>query len=216
MSWLKNVLGIGRKAEHAPAPIEGPLGLAPQRAIDFDAAMRILLAGDSQVRLPDSQPIWAEGVIDLGEQHWLSRYYLDEDDFWLQVQTSGHRDGQVSTIILFNYLDCVSISSEQGLALLAGKESKVGLPTYVLNGLTYEREWGVGDGQTELVSFIEHVRNPESRYTVSHHAMLYSRETGLSERREFLLFAVEENESGEISFSTSLGVSLSSIDLKVI
>ncbi len=216
MSWLKDVFGIGRRAEQAPDPIKGPLGLAPQRAIDFDAAMRLLLDGNSKVRLPPSQPIWAEGVIDLGEQHWLSRYYLNDEEFWLQVQTTGCRDGEVSTIILFNYLDCVAISSERDLAAIAGEGSNVGLPTYELGGRTFEREWGAGEGQTELVSLIEHVQNPESRYAVNHHSMLYSRETGLSERREFLLFSVEETEGGDINFSTSLGVSLSSIDMKVI
>jgi hypothetical protein len=43
--------------------------------------------------------------------------------------------------------------------------------------------------------------------------MLYVREIGLTDRREFLLFSVEEDAEGTISLSTSLGVSLYTTDL---
>ncbi|MNZ99060.1 hypothetical protein D3C78_1183710 [compost metagenome] len=66
------------------------------------------------------------------------------------------------------------------------------------------------------MSFFERVTNPEDKYGVSHQAMLYSRETGLTDRREFLLFSVEESVQGDVSFSTSLGVSLFTTDLRVI
>ncbi len=218
MNWLKRVLGLGAPA---PAPTQqplrtGPMGLASQCAVGFDKTISLLLDGQSTVRIPAEQQVWSEGVIDLGEQNWLSRYYFDDEDYWLQVQTSGSRDGQVDTVILFNYLSSVSISSTQELAKVAGPQSKVGLPTYTLDGKEYAREWGASDGQTELVSFSERVTNPEDNYGVSHQAMLYSRETGLTDRREFLLFSVEEAENGDVSFSTSLGVSLSTTDLRVI
>lgn len=218
MNWLKRVLGLGAPE---PTPTQqprrtGPMGLAPQCAVGFDKSISLLLDGQSIVRIPAEQQVWSEGVIDLGEQSWLSRYYFDDEDFWLQVQTSGARDGQVDTVILFNYLNCVSISSTQELSQVAGPQSKVGLPTYTLDGKEYVREWGASTGQTELVSFFERVTNPEGKYGVNHQAMLYSRETGLTDRREFLLFSVEEAENGDVSFSTSLGVSLSTTDLRVI
>ncbi len=43
--------------------------------------------------------------------------------------------------------------------------------------------------------------------------MLYARDTGLTDRREFLLFSVEEDAEGTISLSTSLGISLYTTDL---
>jgi hypothetical protein len=46
--------------------------------------------------------------------------------------------------------------------------------------------------------------------------MLYARETGLTERREFLLFSVEEDAEGTVSLSTSLGMSLYTTDLSII
>lgn len=217
MQWLKRALGLAApKPAELPLPATGPLGIYLRCTVDFDSSLKLLLADQSSVRVPANQQVWAEGVIDLGEQSWLSRYYLDEEDFWLQVQTSGKRDGQVHNIILFNYLDSISLSSNDELAQIAGPQSKVGLPTYELNGSVFTREWGYGDGQTELVSFFEQVSNPESKYGVQHKAMLYSRDTGLTDRREFLLFSIEESEQGDVTFSTSLGVSLSSTDLRVI
>lgn len=214
MNWLKRTLGLG--AGQAPARPDGPLGMAPRCAVGFDGALALLLDGQSRVRIPADQQVWSEGVIDLGEQSWLSRYYLDDEDYWLQIQSSGTRDGQVDSIVLFNFLSCVTVSSEHELAQLAGPHSEVGLARYTWDGELYTREWGYGDGQTELVPFFERVRNPEHNYGVQHQAMLYSRETGLTDRREFLLFSVEEGEQGDVRFSTSLGITLSTTDLRVI
>lgn len=215
MNWLKRVLGLGG---HAPAPVKptGPLGLTQRGAVSFDRSLGLLLEGQSQVRIPSDQQVWSEGVINLGQQSWLSRYYFDDEDFWLQVQTSGARDGQVDSLILFNFLSCDAVSSDRELAMIAGPSSPVGLPTYTLDGVTYEREWGHGEGQTELVPFHEELRNPEDHYMVMHRAMLYSRPTGLTDRREFLLFSVEESSNGDFQVSTSRGISLSTTDLRVI
>lgn len=218
MNWLKRTLGL---AAPKPAPTtqalrNGPLGLAPRCAVGFDKSLGLLLDGQSRVQIPAEQQVWSEGVIDLGEQSWLSRYYFDDEDFWLQVQTSGTRDGQVDTVILFNYLASASVSSTDELAQIAGPHSQLGMPSYTLDGKEYVREWGASAGQTELVSFYERVSNPQEQHGVSHQAMLYSRETGLTDRREFLLFSVEENDQGDVSFSTSLGVSLFTTDLRVI
>jgi len=53
-------------------------------------------------------------------------------------------------------------------------------------------------------------------YTIEHHSMLYARETGLTDRRELLLFSVEQDEEGTVSLSTSLGISLYTTDLSTI
>ena len=59
----------------------------------------------------------------------------------------------------------------------------------------------------------EHLKNPDESYSIEHRSMLYARETGLTDRREFLLFSVEEDAEGTISLSTSLGISLYTTDL---
>lgn len=163
--------------------------------------------------IPGSQEIWSNGTIDLGQSTWLSRYYMNDEDYWLQVHTTGQIAGQVESVILFNYLSYVTISSEAELSRLAGPQSMIGLPTYTHDGVEYFREWGSEDGQTELVAMSEQVTSPEATYSVEHRSMLYARDTGLTDRREFLLFSVEEDAEGTISLSTSLGISLYTTDL---
>ena len=138
---------------------------------------------------------------------------MNDEDYWLQVHTTGQIAGQVESVILFNYLSYVTISSEAELRRLAGPQSLIGLPTYTHDGVEYFREWGSEDGQTELVAMSEQVTSPEATYSVEHRSMLYARDTGLTDRREFLLFSVEEDTEGTISLSTSLGISLYTTDL---
>lgn len=46
--------------------------------------------------------------------------------------------------------------------------------------------------------------------------MLYARDTGLTNRREFLLFSVEQYADGSVSLVTSLGISLYMTDLQTL
>ncbi|UFH48416.1 YjfK family protein [Pseudomonas sp. KNUC1026] len=63
---------------------------------------------------------------------------------------------------------------------------------------------------------LESVTSPEARYTVKHHAMLYAREIGLVNRKEYLLFSVEEDEQGNVTLTTAVGVTLQLPDLQVL
>lgn len=223
MGWFKQLMGLEAPstntntqskwtADEAP-PVTGPLGLALGKGVMFDTTLRLLLDGNTTVTIPGSQQIWSAGTIDLGQSTWLSRYYMNDEDYWLQVHTTGDIAGQVESVILFNYLSYITISSEAELRRLAGPQSLIGLPTYTHNGVEYTREWGTENGQTELVALSEQLKNPEESYSIEHRSMLYARETGLTDRREFLLFSVEEDAEGTISLSTSLGVSLYTTDL---
>lgn len=62
----------------------------------------------------------------------------------------------------------------------------------------------------------EEVANPEGSYRIEHLSMLYARDTGLIDRREFLLLSVEEDEEGVVSLTTSVGVTLQSTDFTVL
>ncbi len=216
MGWFKQFMGLQAPAAKAQPPSEGPMRLARGKALAFDSTLKLLLDGQTAVSIPPEPVIFSSGQIELGHNAWLSRYYFDDDEFWLQVHSSGEVDGHVESIIVFNYLDSVVITSEAELSRLAGPSSLIGLPTYTLDGVEYQREWGTEAGQTELVGLQERVSGAEQAYTVEHRSMLYARETGLTERREFLLFSVEEDEEGAVSLTTSLGISLYSTDLQVI
>ncbi|QXI52885.1 DUF2491 family protein [Pseudomonas alvandae] len=215
MGWFKQLMGLEAPNANTTAstPVVGPLGLASGKQVMFDATLKLLLDGNSAVVIPANQQIWSLGIVDLGQSNWLSRAYMNDEDYWLQVHTSGDVAGQVESVILFNYLSYVTINSEAELRRLAGPESLIGLPTYTHDGVEYTREWGTEAGQTELVVLSERVSNPDESYAVEHRSMLYARDTGLTDRREFLLFSVEEDAEGTVSLSTSLGISLYTTDL---
>lgn len=220
MGWFKQLMGLEAPNSSATAsnsaPVVGPLGLASGKQVMFDATLKLLLDGNTAVVIPGNQQIWSLGIVDLGQSNWLSRCYMNDEDYWLQVHTSGDVAGQVESVILFNYLSYVTINSEAELRRLAGPESLIGLPTYTHDGVEYSREWGTEVGQTELVGLSERVSNPEESYSVEHRSMLYARDTGLTDRREFLLFSVEEDAEGTVSLSTSLGISLYTTDLNTL
>ncbi|MGX4728540.1 DUF2491 family protein [Pseudomonas corrugata] len=219
MGWFKQLMGLeapnANTASHS-ASVTGPLGLASGKQVMFDATLKLLLDGNSTVVIPASQQIWSLGIVDLGQSNWLSRCYMNDEDYWLQVHTSGDIAGQVESVILFNYLSYVTINSEAELRRLAGPESLIGLPTYTHDGVQYSREWGTEAGQTELVALSERVSSPDESYSIEHRSMLYARDTGLTDRREFLLFSVEEDAEGAVSLSTSLGISLYTTDLNTL
>jgi len=221
MGWFKQLMGLeapkanteSKWTANETLPAIGPLGLAFGKEVMFDTTLKLLLDGNTTVVIPGAQQIWSAGTVDLGQSTWLSRYYMNDEDYWLQVHTTGDIAGQVESVILFNYLSYVTINSEAELSRLAGPQSLIGLPTYNHNGVEYTREWGTEAGQTELVALSERLSNPNESYSIEHRSMLYARETGLTDRREFLLFSVEEDAEGTISLSTSLGISLYTTDL---
>ncbi|AWY41451.1 DUF2491 family protein [Pseudomonas putida] len=225
MGWFKKLMGL--EAPNADSkwiandnvPFNetptGPLGLAFGKGVMFDSTLKLLLDGKTSVAIPESQQVWSAGTIELGQSTWLSRFYLNDEDHWLQVHTTGDVAGQVESVILFNYLDYITINSEAQLRQLAGPDSLIGLPTFTHDGVVYTREWGSEAGQTELVALSEHLSNQNETYRIEHHSMLYARDTGLTNRREFLLFSVEEDAEGTISLSTSRGISLYTTDLTV-
>ena len=220
MSWFKRAMGLeapkpsGRAAGSVvPA---SPLGLGSGRMLCLDSSLKLLLDGHSHVVVPGDEKIWAVGRIDLGQSMNLHRFYLDDDDYFLQVVSDGPNAEDIQDIILFGYYSAVPITSKEELLRLTGPQSPIGLPIYEHEGEEYVRQWGTEDGQTELTPLDEDVLSPESSYRVKHLSMLYARETGLINRREFLLFSVEEDEEGAITLTTAVGVTLQSTDINVI
>jgi hypothetical protein len=182
----------------------------------LDKTLGLLLRDHSELVIPDQETIWATGLVDLGQSTRLHRFYMENEDYWLQVVMTGTGEADVRDIILFGYDSCVTINSETELKRLVGPQSHIGLPYYEYGNYEYERQWGTEDGQTELTPMLEQINSPDSSYRIKHLSMLYARVTGLTERREFLLFSVEEDREGTISLSTSIGITLRSTDLRVL
>ncbi|MBD8496075.1 DUF2491 family protein [Pseudomonas syringae] len=220
MSWFKRMMGLeapkstGRPGGTATA--SSPLGLRSGSMLCLDTSLKVLLDGHSQVDLPGDEKVWALGEIDLGQSMTLRRFYLDNEDYFLQVLSNGPLPEDLQDIILFGYYSATPINSRDELLRLTGPASPIGMPTYEHEGEVFERQWGTETGQTELTPMDEHVVSPDSTYRVKHLSMLYARETGLVNRREFLLFSVEEDEEGTISLTTAVGVTLQSTDITVL
>ena len=193
MGWFKQLMGLeAPKANTASQwtagntqPVTGPLGLAPGKGVMFDASLKLLLDEKTTVVIPGSQEIWANGTVDLGQSTWLSRYYMNADT---EVIEQDHRldlPGDLAGgVHLQPVIFVVHVIARQP-GRLAGPQSLIGLPTYTHNGVEYARVWGSEAGQTELVAMTEQVVNPEDAYSVEHRSMLYARDTGLTDRREF-------------------------------
>lgn len=220
MSTLKRWLGLEpplpRNTGTRHASDSQPLGLAAGRMLCLDRSLKALLDGQTGVEIPGDEKIWAVGTLELGQSTRIKRFYLDDEDYFLQVLMNGPDDSDIESIILFGYHQVTAINSRDELMRLAGPNARIGMPLYELEGEEYIRQWGSEDGQTELVPLREFVVSPEASYGVEHHSMLYAREIGLLNRREFLLFSVEEDEDGVISLTTAVGVTLQITDINVL
>jgi hypothetical protein len=221
MSWFKRALGLeaptsGARGTGASNVPRAPMGLAPGRMICLSPNLKGLLAGESDVVVPPDDKVWAMGTLDLGQSKRLVRCYLDNEDHFIQFVMSGPGADDIEDVILFGYYQVTTVASEAELLRLVGPQANVGLPLFELEGAQYVRQWGTEDGQTEWVPLVEHVVNPEASYTVNHNSLLYARDMGLTNRREFLFFSVEEDEEGNVSLTASVGVSLQLTDITVL
>ncbi|MGI0649549.1 DUF2491 family protein [Pseudomonas aeruginosa] len=217
MSWLRRVMGFEAPPKAATPDLETrALGLANGKRVSIDPDLDKTVSPHlCQPAFSGVQCVWSSGEIELGHGHFLHRFYLDDDETWIQVHTSGGLDGSVEEVTLFSYVSADVVNSQSELARLAGPDSPIGLPQYSYCDRQFERVWGTEEGQTELVAYQEKVTSPDQRYGIKHHAMLYARDTELHSRREFLLFSAEEDEEGTVTLTTSVGVSLFQSDLTV-
>ena len=149
MGWFKDLLGTSNWQAAAPTSTaaSGPLGMAQGKGVRFDSTLALLLDGSTSVRVPFDQAIWSAGWVDLGQSNKLHRYYMNDEDFWVQIHVTG--DDQVESVTLFNYLSYVTVNSDAELQRLAGPNSLIGLPAYSHQGVEYLREWGTEQGQTD-------------------------------------------------------------------
>lgn len=223
LGTLFKVLARDAKDAIAPPAAAGavppePLKLRRGGFLEIDPLPFRMLAGKANFELGQSaQPIATRGLVDLSGT-WLHRYYLDDDETWLQVKTDGGTDdASVSECILWQYWDTKTPANLSELKEIAGPTSAIGLPTYEVGAFLYQRAWGVSRGQTELVPFIERVFDKSDTvpsFSCQHYAMLYRRRIEASRRQEYVLISVEESPQA-LDVVTSIGVDVSPADLTV-
>lgn len=220
MNLLSRLFGRDKETAVSMLPQHPqPYGLRFGAVVEVDALPFHCLADHLLFALPGApQVIVTRGHIDLGAGTALHRFYL-EDELWLQVKTTGgHAEAHVDEVKLFQFYQTETPGTQAELNAIAGPQSPLGLPTYTIAGKHYNRVWGSGTGQTELVPFSEQVFGHSRMlpsYRCEHLAMLYERPLGNGERMEYLLVSVEDSADG-ISVVTSVGVDLSSADFRVV
>lgn len=223
LGTLFKVLARDAKEAIAPSPPRAalppePLKLRRGGFLEIDPLPFRMLAGKANFELGQAaQPIATRGLVDL-HGTWLHRYYLDDDETWLQVKTDGATDdASVSECILWQYWDTKTPANLTELKGIAGPSSEIGLPTYEVGAFLYQRVWGVSRGQTELVPFVEQVFDKSDTvpsFSCQHYAMLYRRLIEGSPRQEYVLVSVEECPDS-LQVVTSIGVDANPADLTV-
>lgn len=221
MGWVKQMLGLEPPKSKEPqiglppGP-ELPFGLALGRMICFKPDLKGLLDGETEIVPPADDKVVAIGSLDLGKGMRLVRCYLDNEDYFVQFVMTGPGSDDISDILLFGYHAVQTLASKSELRRLIGPESKIGMPYYELEGTEYIRQWGTEDGQTEMTPLTEKVVSQDGPYSVYHDCVLYARDLGLTNRREFLFLSAETDEPGNISLSTAVGVTLQITDISVL
>src|ERR1700722_7719886 len=100
MSFGAMISALARDAKERLAPTPPrpqlppePLKLRRGGFVEIDSLPFRMLNGRANFEIGDSaQPIAARGLVDL-KGSWLHRYYLDDDETWLQVKTAGGTAG---------------------------------------------------------------------------------------------------------------------------
>ena len=221
MGWLKQVLGLeapkcaGKNAGVSYEP-ELPLCVALGSKVCITPDLKGVLAGESDIIVPDDDTILAIGTLDIGQGSRLIRCYFDNDDYFIQFVMRGPRADDIEDLQLFGYYDVKTLTSQAQLLSLIGPGSKIGMPYYALEGAEYGRQWGNEDGQAELIALTEKVVSAEGSCSVHHDCILYARHLGLAHRREFLFLSAETDEPGNLSLSTAVGVTLELSDISIL
>ena len=123
-----------------------PFGLFIGRLFNPSPALKPLLDGYSELQVPDAQAVCALGEVDLGEAVQLKRFYLDDEDYWLQVLMNGNEAGDT---VLFGYHSAIPVRDQAHLQQVVGSQSSVGMPIFEHDG--YMPDMGMlGGDQTEL------------------------------------------------------------------
>jgi len=194
-----------------------PLKLRYGSFVEFEHVTFDMIIDESNFgETPADQKVAAIGKVDLGQGVKLNRYYFDDDETWLQINTQGEvGDESIEEMILWKYYKTDKPTSQKELNELIDVSSGVGLPTINLDGKVYNRVWGTSLGYSELVSFTEDVyvdKDDIIDYSVNHRCMLYKREIKDSARVEFYLISAEENDGTNVVHS--VGISITTEDLK--
>lgn len=209
MSWLKNMFS---KEESSPAPIKGItdgkfLHLALGSRVTVDPSFAKTYEGD--ILSPpqkSNQEVEAVGVLDLGEDSVMYRYYLTEDAF-IQVNTTND---EVTDLVVFTYWDPINPDSRAEFEKTYQSGGKIGAPTLTIDGKVYNRVWGAN-----AVALHEEVTKKDSHYGLDLYTMLYERDIPGTDKTELAVITAEDSGEDDFVISIAVGLKITSADLDI-
>ncbi len=214
--FLKKAL---RAAQNEQQPV-GPQSALEELGLRLDGFAELdplpfRLRGEGLLFAPptDAQKIEAYGLVDLGADTQLHRYYFT-DDAWLQVKTTDERIDELKYWVFHRTRHP---AQQEAFERWLQPGSELGLPTLEYEGKQFTRVWGDGPEWSPPIRFSEAVaseRAGEIKYRTTHHTMLFEREVPQADRMEYLLISAELTE-GEFCVVFSVGVDITTADLKI-
>lgn len=218
MSWLKNVFNK-EEEKHDVLLVKGitdgrffKLRLGARVTID---TLPLKVAGSALLSpLPvPNQEVEAVGVLDLGDDSVMYRYYLTEDAF-IQVNTTND---EVVECKLFTYVDSITPDNRRDFQTFVESGSRIGMPTFEQEGQVFNRVWGSHPNQwTPPVCLDEKVTKKDSNYELRLYTMLYEREVSSAQRMEYGLITAEDSGPDEFVVSIAVGIDITEADLDVV
>jgi hypothetical protein len=207
-----------KKKPTSEPTIEKPsvMGLCVGSSFDLDKLSFQLILNELVIgEVADTQLIQAAGEVDLNGTTLL-RFYTD-DEAWLQVVCEGSvAEENIVDVTLFHYYDTLNVNSAQWDEILS---TKIGAPTYELEGHTYHRVWTSVSDYHPPVSMQEETYD-ESNETneTDQFVMLFERELSDGSFEQLYLSAEEslnDNNQLERCLVISTGVKLSPTQIRV-
>ncbi len=194
-----------------------PLGLRLKAGVEIDRLPFRLAAERLLFDPPDgAQFVERVGLIRLSEGATeIHRFYLTDDAF-LQVITSA---GVIEAIGYFVFLQTITPDNAEAFRAWTLAGSRIGQPVFEVDGYRYERQWGEDPaGWAPPVAMDERVFGADlskPEFDLTHYAMLYAREADTPSGVEHLLISAEDYGPNEFCVVISIGVPLSTADLRI-
>lgn len=199
----------GRKDEVETSAVPVIRNVTIGRTVRLDPLAWRRLGSDAAFRLDtDTLTISAQGMVDLGADGFVHRFYTD-DHIMLQMVSPDARGQQADDFTLF--VPWSSAYPPDGRARRVW-DDRLRAPTFVEDGLPpYRRFWfGDADARQEPVSFWEEIfddRTARRGRRIYQTCMLFSRDLP-GEGRELLLALAMEPEGGDLTHEVMVGIPL--------
>ena len=216
MSFFKALSGLfsgDDKQDKQQASIPEVLGLRLGGAIELDSLMlKLNEEFYTFTGVATTQFIQAVGVVELGENTRLVRYYTD-DEGYIQILQEGKSDAGVIEVSLWYFFDTKVVDYEPAWNELLQQE--LINTSAQLDGETFNKYWQ--DTRPVFMKETTYRQSSDSN-TTDQFAMLYSRHLANGQHEELLLVAEERlvNNNFERSFVRSTGIQLKQTDFKAV